>query len=236
VNDGAVTAANCTIAPTTSVPASFTFQRTDPATNAAVGQQNEPASIPAGGSQTFVIGLTPSGAINSQEVAFSFDCANSDPAPSVVGLNTLLLTAGSEYSADIIAVVATPSNDGIAVVPGANGVGFFTVAGINIGNGRAVRVQPVANAGVPVGLSICETTGDPAGACLSAPSAMVQATFLPQATRTFTVFVAGTGTPIPLDLANSRASVRFTTLDGVVRGSTSIAVQTGPAATTLASQ
>lgn len=236
VNDGSATAANCTIAPTTDIPAAFTFQRTDPETNMAVGAQGQPANILPGGAETFVIGLTPSAEINSQEVQFAFDCANSDPAPSVVGLNSLLLSASTGNEADIIAIIASPSNDGIARVPGPSGTGFFTVAGINIGNGRAVTVRPVANAGVPVSLSICETTGTADGSCLAVPGGSTRTTFLPNALKTYTVFVEGNGTPIPMDLANSRVTVRFTTSDGVVRGATSIAVQTGAPGSLLALQ
>ena len=152
-------------------------------------------------------------------------------------LNSLLLTASTNSEADIIAIVASPTNDGIAVVPGVDGIGFFTVAGVNIGNGRTLRVEPVANGGVPVSLSICETTGNADGSCLQPPGSSRRTTFLPDQVKTYTVFVAGTGTPIPMDLANSRVTVRAVSPDsGIVRGATSIAVQTGPAGMAMAAQ
>src|SRR5262249_19976518 len=51
----------CSIALTTSIPAAFTYQTTDPATNQPTGIPNTPVNIVAKGSQTFVISITPSG-------------------------------------------------------------------------------------------------------------------------------------------------------------------------------
>jgi len=229
VNGGGNTAVNCTIAPATSVPATFSFQRTDPATNAAAGAQGQPVNIPPGAAQTFVIALTPTATFPATDVQFNFDCANTAPAPRVGGLNTLLISGSTGNPADVIAIVASLTNDGISVVPGASGTGFFSVAGINIGGAENLRITPVANAGVPVSLSICETTGNPDGACHGTPGAYWESGFGTNDLRTYTVFVQGNGTIIPVDLANSRATIRFSTISGAVRGATSIAVQTGGA-------
>jgi streptogramin lyase len=59
INSGSSTASGCAVAPVTSVPASFVYQTTNPATNALTGSPNTPASIAAGGSQSFVIAFTP---------------------------------------------------------------------------------------------------------------------------------------------------------------------------------
>src|SRR5262249_35431239 len=49
---GTEAATGCTIAPTTTVPAIFHFQSTDPATNAVTGTPDKPVDIPAGGAAT----------------------------------------------------------------------------------------------------------------------------------------------------------------------------------------
>src|SRR5262245_29935514 len=54
INAGPQPATNCLLMPSTSVPASFAFQATDPATNRGVGELNIPVAIPPGGAATFV--------------------------------------------------------------------------------------------------------------------------------------------------------------------------------------
>jgi hypothetical protein len=75
-----------------------------------------------------------------------------------------------------------------------------------------------------VTLLICQT--NPAsGACLAAPAPSVTTTIAANATPTFGIFVAGSGT-VPFDPANNRVFVSFGDSGGTVRGSTSVAVRT----------
>src|SRR6266702_658723 len=90
INAGTAVATSCSISPGTSIPATFVYQTTHPATNQVTGQPNTPVNIPAGGLQTFVIAFTPTAAFAATDVALNFACANTDPAPSLSGSNTLL--------------------------------------------------------------------------------------------------------------------------------------------------
>src|SRR5262249_32889797 len=59
INTGDNAATNVGISLQTNIPASFTFQTTDPQTNALTGSPNTPVNIPAHGSQSFLIAITP---------------------------------------------------------------------------------------------------------------------------------------------------------------------------------
>ena len=130
INVGQAIAAACSIAPLTSVPASFVYQTTDPATNQVTGFPNAAANIAAGAAQSFVFAVTPTALFAPTDVQFSFDCANSDPAPINSGLNTLLLSASATPVPDIVALAATLSNDGIVTLAS---TGVFAVATVNLG-------------------------------------------------------------------------------------------------------
>ncbi len=113
MNAGTADATSCDITPLTVVPGEFVYQTTDPATNALTGTPNTPADIAAGGSQSYVFAFTPTAEIPPTEIELAFDCTNSDPAPVVPGLNTLLLSSSSTPVPDIVALAATPTGDGI---------------------------------------------------------------------------------------------------------------------------
>ena len=225
INTGAVAATDCFIAPITSVPADFLYQTTDPATNALTGTPDTPVSIPAGASQAFLIAFTPTAAFAPTDVQLNFDCANTNPALSVSGLNTLLLSASSSPVSDIVPLAATPTADGIVNLPGAQGANAFAVATVNVGAlGDITATADTGTAVLPVSLFICET--NPAtGACLSDPDTSTTSTIDAGATPTFSVFVNGNGS-IPFDPATNRIFVRFEDAGGETRGSTSVAVRT----------
>ena len=52
-------ATDCVVAPVTSLPATFSFQTTNPATNQLIGTLNTAVNVAAGVAQSFVIGITP---------------------------------------------------------------------------------------------------------------------------------------------------------------------------------
>jgi hypothetical protein len=131
----------CTISPLTSLPATFTYQTTDPATNQVTGFGNTPVDIPAGVGQSFIFVLTPTGPIDPTDVQLSFECANTNPAPIQSGLNTFLFSASATPVADIVALAATLNNDGIVNVLGPNGTGVFAVAAVNVGAGDSLTVS-----------------------------------------------------------------------------------------------
>lgn len=224
INAGSAMAILCAPALVTGLPATFTYQTTDPTTNQVIGSPNTPISVGAGAIQSFVVALTPTAAIAPTDVQFNFDCANTDPAPINVGLNTMLLSASVTPVPDIVALAATATNDGIVNIPGTNGTGAFAVATVNVGASANITASAdTGGASIPVNLFICQT--DPGtGACLASPANSVTTTINTNATPTFAVFVQGSGT-VTFDPAVNRIFVRFSS-GGVTRGSTSVAVRT----------
>ena len=224
INPATATATSCGITPITTVPASFSYQTTDPATNALTGTPDTPVDIAGGGVQSFLFAFTPTATIPSTDVQLAFDCTNSDPAPVTIGLNTLLLSASMNPVSDIVALAATPTGDGIVNLPGDTGANAFAVATVNVGSQGMITVSAdTGSATLPVVLFVCETNAT--GACLSPPASSVTTTIAAGATPTFSIFVTGTGT-VPFDPANNRVFVRFRNANGATRGSTSVAVQT----------
>src|SRR5271170_7482691 len=74
INGGPSALSGCAIVPVTTIPASFVYQTTNPATNALTGSPNTPASIAAGASQSFVIAFTPTAPFAPTVVMLGFDC------------------------------------------------------------------------------------------------------------------------------------------------------------------
>ena len=225
INTGQAAAANCAISPITTIPATFTYQTTSLATNQVTGSPNTPVDIPAGTAQSFVFALTPTAPMGPTDVQLSFDCANTEPAPVISGLNTFLFSASASPTPDLVALTATITGDGIVNIPGTNGTGAFTVATVNLGAGGALTVSAdTGSAILPVNIFICPT--DPgSGACLSPPTNSVTTTILSNETPTFGVFVAAAGV-VSFVPDTNRIFVRFKDSGNVTRGSTSVAART----------
>ncbi len=216
-------ATGCTIKPD-QLSTDFSFQETDPTTNAPTGQPNAMFDLPASSYKTFVVSLTPSAELAPTEVWLNVSCAKGAQSTKVSGVNTLLLSASTEAVADVIAVAATPSNDGTLTVETGD-PGAFAIAAVNLGvtSGLAVVVSDTSGL-VPAGrLSICQTNAQ--GQCLVAPSAGgILVTLAQGGTATFSVFVAPT-VAIPSDPEKNRLVVEFRDFFGVVRGRTSVAIE-----------
>ena len=226
INTGSTTASSCSIAPALTLPATFAYQTTDSKTNAVTGTVNKPVDIPGNnGSQSFVIAFTPSAAIPPVDVAFNFACSNTSPAPIQTGLNTLLFSASTTPTPDVIALGATIQNDGIVHATGAGNSGVFAVATDNLGSSDTITVAAnTGSATLPLSITMCQT--NPAtGACMQTPAATVTTTIAKNATPTFGIFVSASGM-IPFDPAGSRVFVTFTDSTKAVRGETSVAVET----------
>jgi hypothetical protein len=225
INAGPADASTCTIAPATSIPASFVFQTTDPTTNALTGTANTPVNIASGAAQSFAIAFTPTAAFAPTDVALTFNCANApSPAASITGVNTLNLSASTTPVPDIVALAAS-GDPGYVDIPGATGTGVFAVATVNLGIDATITAA--ANTGgvnLPVTLTLCETNPS-TGACLSAPTPTVTTSIAANATPTFGIFVTGSGRVADSPGVN-RIFVTFTDLDGVLRGETSVADRT----------
>ena len=228
INAGSVTAQACAPRLPDTLSADFFYQTSDAASNEVVGQPNLAVDIPAGASQSFVFGITPTDELTATEVALQFQCANATEAASFVGLNTLLLSASFTPVPDLIALVATTSNNGVMEL--SNNSGFFTAATINVGSASTITVSAdTGEVTLPVTLSLCQT--DPAtSVCINPAVPDTQSVIVDVAegdSPTFAVFASATES-IALNPANSRVFLRFSDELGVVRGATSVAVQNVP--------
>ncbi len=164
INAGTDTANNCQVQLATSVDADFYYQITDPFTNAPLGEPNTPVDIAAGQAQSFVLALRANSEVAPVDVNFDFVCDNSDPAPVVPGLNTLLFSASDTPVPDIIALSATLNGNGITDLPSGNQLGFFSVATINLGVSATIRVTTDATGEGVSNAFVCET--NPRHSCL----------------------------------------------------------------------
>jgi hypothetical protein len=225
INTGAA-ATGCSIAPAGGPPATFAYQTTNPTTNALTGSANTPVAIAAGASQSFVIAFTPSAPISPTNEQLIFTCLSTVPAPIVNGLNTLLLSASSTPTPDVIALAATLQQDGIVhVTNGSPPTGVFAVATDNLGSGDTITVATNTGAAtLPITVTVCQTNPS-TGACMQTAAGNVATTINSGATPTFGIFVTASGN-VPLDPANNRIFVTFTDSANTIRGETSVAVET----------
>lgn len=227
INSGPTALANCRISLPASAPAGLTlrYQTTDPATNALIGIPDTPVAIPGGnGLQTFVLAFQGNAAFSAPAMPLHFACDGVPPASVIPGVDTVDLTLSAAPAADIIALAATVSNDGIVKVP-TGGTAAFAVASSNLGITAPITVSvDTGTAFLPVTATICQS--DPSnGACLGTPAASVSLSDTGGSTPTFSVFVQSSG-PVGFAPASSRVFVRFEDAAGTLQGSTSVAVAT----------
>ena len=225
INAGTLDAQDCELRLPGSIAGTFFYQASDAATNAVIGEPNVSVDISAGGSQSFVFGITPSEELVATEVALEFRCANAADAASFVGLNTLLLSASFAPVPDLIALVATTTANGVMEL--GNNSGFFTAATINVGSAGTITVSAdTGDATLPMTLSLCQT--DPATSVCINPTVPGAGPVIVEiaegGTPTFAVFATAEDA-IPLDSVNSRVFLRFSDDLGEVRGATSVAVE-----------
>ena len=225
INSGSTTGSGCAIVPVTSVPASFVYQTTNPATNALTGSPNTPVSIAAGAAQSFVIALTPNAPVVPTKVALGFDCAGVNAATSNTGLNTLLYSASATPVPDIVALAATAQNDGILHITGTSGSNAFAVATVNVGASASIIATATTGAAtLPLAISLCQTN-PMSGQCISSIGSTIRTTIGANGTPTFAIFATASGS-VPFVPQTNRIFVEFSDANEVVRGSTSVAVET----------
>ena len=181
--------------------------------------------IPEGAGQSFIFAVTPTAPIDPTDVQLSFGCTNANPAPIISGLNTFLFSASASPIPDMMALVATLTNDGIVNIPGITGTGVFAVATVNMGASDNLTISAdTGGAILPVNIFICQT--DPqSGACLSPPESSITTMILSNETPTFGLFVAAAG-DVSFVPETNRIFVRFKDSGNVTRGLTSVAVRT----------
>lgn len=225
VNAQSNTLLNCRVAVAKPAPAglTFTFQQTDPNTNAPIGQPNTPVSIAGSGSATFVLSFKSSSPLVMPNLPLVYSCDGNVYPTSLPGISSVDVNISSSPIANIVAEAAVSSGNGILTVP-VNSAGAFAVATENAGNASGAVTVTVDTGGVslPVAIGICQT--NPAnGACLSSPSSSISLTIAQGAAPTFSVFATVSG-PIALNPATNRIFVRYK-VGGNEVGATSVAIQ-----------
>ena len=235
-NDIEAAAENCRVELAGEQPVHFSFQATDPVSNAPVGLANTPVTIEANGFASFVLTLEPFAEVSADALEFNFSCDNAEPAPVLPGINTLAFSATSNDGPDLIAVSTAEGGDGIAwlandessaenCVENSETCGYegaFALAAINIGaSGSDLTVRAETTTGAVLG--VCQTDAV-TGACLK-PATMQQAGLElgSGAIGTYSVFVHSQN-KLGFDAANSRVKVSFLGSEGRLLGATSIAV------------
>jgi hypothetical protein len=219
---------NCRISLAPPAPAGLTlsYQTTNPTTNGLIGQPNTPTTIQGkDGSQSFEIGFQSMAALSAPVLPLDFDCDGAAPAIILPGVNTVDLNFSVTPSPDIIALATAAG--GVLTIPQSNASpGAFATATINAGAAGDVTVTAdTGSATLPLQLTICPTNPSTA-ACLIPPAASVKMPYQPNSTQTYSIFAAASA-PIAFAPGTSRVFLRFTEMaTGIVRGSTSIAVQT----------
>ena len=224
INTSGHVANGCAIA--TSTPGvTLSYQPTNSNNNEPSGPANTPVTIATSGSQSFILSITSSVVLTAFDLPLTFTCTNTAPAAIVSGLDTLLLNVSSTPTADIVALVATVTNDGILTFASEEDARAFAVASINLGPDATITVTPDLGdfSTLPVTLTICET--NTAGACMATPTPSVTLDDPHGATPTFAIFAQVTG-PVPFAPGSIRISVLFTDASGTLRGRTSVALKT----------
>jgi hypothetical protein len=128
INGGSVAGLSCRITLNSDLPLAFSYQPTNPQTNALEGIANTPLDIAPGALQTWLVSAEVLAAFAPQEVALRFGCDNSDSVPVIDGVNTLLLSGSETAVADMVALAATVGQNGILDLPGNAGSSAFSVA------------------------------------------------------------------------------------------------------------
>ena len=216
---------NCSVT-LSGFPVTVDYTQTNPATNVPEGPADTPFPMAVGAIQTLVLSLTPSAALTPTQLPLVFGCDGAQSAQSLPGLDTVLLSAGASQPADVIALAAVPSNDGVMRLSGIGQEGAFVVATSNVGSDATLTVTPnTGSATLPLQLLICQT--DPvAGTCLGTAAASVTLDVPTGATPTFAIFVDSTA-PVPFAPATTRLYVDFADSSKAIHGATSVAVTNG---------
>jgi|GEM_PF-3003509 len=227
INGGAVTAEDCRIGTASDVPVALSYQPTNAQTNAVTGKANTPVDVAPGAIQTWLVTADLLDGFAPTEVNLRFGCSNADPVPALPGINTLLLSGSFGPVPDMVALAATPTQDGILNLPGANGSAAFSLASINVGSAASVTIEAdTSGVTLPISVALCETNAQ--AQCINPAQATTEplpVSFGEGQSRTFSVFVGAAGV-VPDDAVRNRIRVIFRDSDSAVRGASSVSVRT----------
>ena len=227
INSGSTALTDCAITLPATAPAGLllSYQTTDAATNTLTGTPNTPVSIAGNdASQSFLLSFQGAQTLSMSDMPLDFACAGAAPATIAVGVNSIDLTMSNTPTADVIALAATSTGNGVIEVP-TDGSAAFAVATTNAGAAAAITVSVDTGAvQLPASATICQS--DPkTGNCVAPPTPSITLQLVQGDTATFSVFLQSTG-PIAFAPASSRVFVHFKDSSGSPHGSTSVAIKT----------
>jgi hypothetical protein len=225
INAGTASVQECAPIPVDALPPlplTYSFQTTD-AQNQLTGAPNTPAIIGPSGSQNYLFAFTPTAPFAPTSVPIAFVCDGTNPAAITQNLTTLLLGASTNPGPDLIALAATPSQNGVVTILGVPGAGAFAVATVNLGTAAVITVNAETGTILPLTLLVCQTV-PVTGACVDPPAPFVTLSIAGGDSPTFGIFLSASG-PVPFNPSVNRIVVGFRE-GGVLRGATSVAVQT----------
>ena len=210
----------CRVSPSIGPLGAFDFVRTDPNTNELVGGLDERFDLAAGATQTLLLAVTPSVEIDGVDVPLTYICDSGATVDSIVGINTLLLSATTFPVADVVGITTV-----VDLVAPQGETALFAVASVNLGITDNITVSlETGAAALPANLSLCRTDPD-TGACSGDIGAQTTLTYAEGEFATFAVFVEPTDT-IAADPVANRIFIRFRDSAGNIRGGTTTAVRT----------
>lgn len=213
---------NCRVELASPIDATIWYQRTDPQTNALIGERNVPVYMRPNVPMSLAVGITAFSPIEPQEVQFAFVCDTGLPAPVLLTTNTVFFSATENQVPDIVALAATINNDGIVRIPDDENFGVFSAANVNLGApGNITASIVVLGADLDEAL-LCPTIFE-TGVCTEAPSGSTAEFLGSNGTASFGLFVRSSGT-VPFLPEQNRVVLIFTDDNGVIRGRTSVAV------------
>lgn len=234
INSGSATATNCSIAkPSGSQPYTFAFaERIISGNSITLGPTNRAVNIGAGQAKHFLMTYVPTGAM-SANLQMVFDCANTNPAPTYLGVNSFNLVATTTIGADVLATAVTSTNDGRLRIPATtNGGNIAAMAAMNIGPTATLTARvssiPVGGSGpeLPLVMGLCQTNAQ--GACMQPPTtAPITFSATKNQVVTFSAFVGYKGQAVADNPARNRLYIHFSQGSTSV-GSAAVAVYTVP--------
>lgn len=230
INGPGSAASNCTISVAPGSPVTMSYREVDGA-NQPIGLPDPVFTISENSLRSFVLAFTPLAATGEAglDLPIRFQC-DEGAAPVFRGVNTLLISISDSAIADIIAIGATPSADGVLRVANDGGREAMAAAAVNIGATDTITVSLDNGFGVlPSRFTLCQTSEQ--GACLAPRSSSVEVEMASDPVL-FSILAVDEDidrSSIPDDPANARLYLRFRDATGRTRGLTSVGYAAGPA-------
>ncbi len=236
INAGDAVAVACRVAAPSSPPAglgTFTFQTAD-SSNALTGTPDTPVNIAPGTTQNFVFAFNPPATgpeiPAGTSLAMRFLCDNVADAPQFAGVNNFIIGTSFTPIPDPVALVSTPTGDGVVRIPSSFASQFFAIGTSNLGASGTITVfADTGGVSLPLTLTVCETNPI-LGTCLAPPTPSVTVVYLASTSKSFAFLAQATGS-IPLVPQTNRVFPKLVegpTTTGPLRGAASAAVCTKP--------